>query len=132
MLDNPHRADFHAERIAAQLGHQVELVYLGGGLSHHDSFDMKPDAPSEIRGKYTPIKTNVTGIDSDLLAERAAFLRKDSLLAILMISDENDASLKPAQLNWLPWAYANWINRSRQAHALFCSSDDHSQQQCVT
>src|SRR6185295_7415888 len=40
----------------------IILVYLGGGLSHHDSFDMKPDAPSEIRGKYTPIKTNVTGL----------------------------------------------------------------------
>jgi len=26
----------------------VVLVYLGGGLSHHDSFDLKPDAPSEI------------------------------------------------------------------------------------
>jgi hypothetical protein len=52
-------------------------------------------------------KINVTGIDNDLLAERASFLRHDSLLAIVMISDENDASLKPAQLNWLPWAYAN-------------------------
>src|SRR4051812_25305305 len=40
----------------------VILVYLGGGLSHHDSFDMKPDAPSEIRGKYNSIKSNVTGV----------------------------------------------------------------------
>ena len=40
----------------------IILVYLGGGLSHHDSFDMKPDAPSEIRGKYNSIKTNVTGV----------------------------------------------------------------------
>ena len=28
----------------------VILVYLGGGLSHHDSFDLKPDAIAEIRG----------------------------------------------------------------------------------
>ncbi len=28
----------------------VILVYLGGGLSHHDSFDPKPEAPVEIRG----------------------------------------------------------------------------------
>jgi hypothetical protein len=40
----------------------VILVYLGGGLSHHDSFDLKPDAPSEIRGKYNSIKSNVTGV----------------------------------------------------------------------
>jgi len=51
-------------------------------------------------------KINVTGVDADLLAERKAFLRTDSLLAVLMVTDENDASLKPAQLNWLPWAYA--------------------------
>jgi len=28
----------------------VILVYLGGGLSHHDSFDLKPEQPEEIRG----------------------------------------------------------------------------------
>src|SRR5450631_4356126 len=39
----------------------VILVYLGGGLSHHDSFDLKPDAPEEIRGIYRPIPTSVPG-----------------------------------------------------------------------
>src|SRR6185295_12650227 len=39
----------------------VVLIYLGGGLSHHDSFDPKPDAPAEIRGKYKTISTNVPG-----------------------------------------------------------------------
>lgn len=37
----------------------VILVYLGGGMSHHDSFDPKPDANAEIRGKYDVISTNV-------------------------------------------------------------------------
>ena len=40
----------------------VILVYLGGGLSHHDSFDMKPEQPGEIRGKYKPIASNVPGL----------------------------------------------------------------------
>jgi hypothetical protein len=40
----------------------VILVYLGGGLSHHDSFDLKPDQPEEIRGTYHPIGTNVPGL----------------------------------------------------------------------
>ena len=39
----------------------VILVYLGGGLSHHDSFDPKPEAPEEIRGIYRPIASNVPG-----------------------------------------------------------------------
>jgi hypothetical protein len=40
----------------------VILVYLGGGLSHHDSFDLKPDAPAEIRGNYKPIASAVPGL----------------------------------------------------------------------
>ena len=39
----------------------VILVYLGGGISHHDSFDLKPGAAEEIRGKYQGIATNVPG-----------------------------------------------------------------------
>lgn len=38
-------------------------VFLAGGPPHLDLWDLKPDAPSEIRGKFTPIKTNVPGID---------------------------------------------------------------------
>jgi hypothetical protein len=38
------------------------FVYLGGGPSHLDSFDLKPGAPAEIRGEFRPIDTNVTGI----------------------------------------------------------------------
>src|SRR3954471_8767876 len=40
----------------------VILVYLGGGLSHHDSFDLKPEATPEVRGKYKPIASNVPGL----------------------------------------------------------------------
>ena len=37
---------------AAHRAKSVILIYLGGGLSHHDSFDLKPEATPEIRGKY--------------------------------------------------------------------------------
>ncbi len=46
----------------------------------------------------------VSGVDDELLAQRKSFLRPDSLLAVVVLSDENDASLKPASKNWLPWA----------------------------
>ena len=39
------------------------MVYLSGGPSHIDMYDMKPDAPAEIRGEFKPIKTNVPGIE---------------------------------------------------------------------
>lgn len=39
------------------------LIWLDGGPSHLDLFDLKPDAPSEIRGPFSPISTNVNGIE---------------------------------------------------------------------
>jgi Protein of unknown function (DUF1501) len=38
------------------------FIDLSGGPSHLDTFDLKPDAPKEIRGTFNPIATNVTGI----------------------------------------------------------------------
>ncbi|MFQ5731736.1 MAG: DUF1501 domain-containing protein [Planctomycetaceae bacterium] len=38
------------------------LVYLLGGPPHQDMFDLKPDAPAEIRGPFRPIDTSVPGV----------------------------------------------------------------------
>ena len=38
-------------------------IHLGGGPSHQDMFDLKPDAPREFRGEFNPIKTNVSGVE---------------------------------------------------------------------
>lgn len=38
-------------------------IFLGGGPPHQDLWDLKPDAPSEIRGEFRPIGTNVPGIE---------------------------------------------------------------------
>jgi hypothetical protein len=40
----------------------VILFWANGGPSHIDTFDLKPNAPAEIRGPFKPIRTNVTGI----------------------------------------------------------------------
>lgn len=59
----------------------VILVFLGGGLSHHDSFDMKPDAVEQIRGKYQSIATNVTGLHvCELLPKTAQVMNKVTLV----------------------------------------------------
>jgi hypothetical protein len=44
-------------------GRAVIVVYLPGGPSHIDMFDMKPAAPIEIRGEFRPIRSNVSGLD---------------------------------------------------------------------
>jgi hypothetical protein len=38
------------------------LIWLDGGPSHLDTFDLKPDAPAEVRGDFKPVATNVPGI----------------------------------------------------------------------
>ncbi|HBJ36324.1 MAG TPA: DUF1501 domain-containing protein [Planctomycetaceae bacterium] len=59
----------------------VILVFLGGGLSHHDSFDMKPDAVEQIRGKYQSIATNVAGLHvCELLPKTAQVMNKVTLV----------------------------------------------------
>ncbi|HJT79451.1 MAG TPA: DUF1501 domain-containing protein [Gemmataceae bacterium] len=40
----------------------VILLWLGGGPSHLDTYDLKPEAPVEFRGEFKPIPTNVPGI----------------------------------------------------------------------
>src|SRR6201996_4142564 len=40
----------------------VIMIYLPGGPTHQDIFDLKMDAPSEVRGEFKPIGTNVDGI----------------------------------------------------------------------
>src|SRR5689334_8040255 len=50
----------------------VIMVYLPGGASHIDMYDMKPDAPVEYRGEFEPIATNVSGIQvCELMPEHA-------------------------------------------------------------
>src|SRR5688572_7193521 len=41
----------------------IIMVYLNGGPSHLDMYDLKPDAPVEYRGEFRPIRTNVSGMD---------------------------------------------------------------------
>src|SRR5262245_9722921 len=44
-------------------GKAIIMVYLNGGPSHVDLYDLKPDAPVEYRGDFRPTRTNVPGID---------------------------------------------------------------------
>ncbi|MEN9734184.1 MAG: hypothetical protein RLZ45_2179 [Verrucomicrobiota bacterium] len=76
----------------------VLLVYLGGGLSHHDSFDLKPGAIEEIRGKYTEIPTNVTGLKvGNLLPRMARTMDK----VCLVRSGAHDNDHHETATNWV-------------------------------
>lgn len=52
-----------AEQRGAGRSHKaVIMVYLSGGLAHQDTFDLKPEAPAEVRGEFKPIATRVPGL----------------------------------------------------------------------
>lgn len=55
-------------------GKGVIMIFLPGGPPHQDMWDLKMDAPSEIRGEFTPIQTKVPGIEICELFPRLASL----------------------------------------------------------
>ncbi len=60
------------------------LIWLDGGPSHLDLYDMKPEAPAEYRGIWKPIKTNVPGIEiSELFPRQAKVADKFSIVRSL-------------------------------------------------
>ena len=57
------------------------LLWMGGGPSHIDTFDPKPDAPQEIRGSFGVLETNVKGVRiSDQLPKLAKQMDKFSII----------------------------------------------------
>ncbi len=63
-------------------------IYLPGGPSHLDLFDLKPQAPVEIRGEFRPIRTNVPGIEiCELFPRMAAMMDKFVLIRSVVGSE---------------------------------------------
>jgi hypothetical protein len=66
------------------------IIYCWGGMSHHESFDTKPDAPVDVRGEFEPIETNVPGI---LIGEHLPLLaRQVDKLAIIRSIHHDDSA----------------------------------------
>jgi hypothetical protein len=62
----------------------VILLWLDGGPSHLDLYDMKPDAPVEYRGLWKPIRTKVPGFDiTELFPKQAQLTDKFSIVRSL-------------------------------------------------
>ena len=64
-----------------QTQRSVIMVYLSGGIAHQDTFDLKPNAPAEVRGEFNPIATTVPGIEyCELLPKLAGVADKCSII----------------------------------------------------
>src|SRR5262245_36194093 len=81
------------EQTGTRSNKSVIMVYLSGGLSHHDTFDMKPDAPAEIAGEFRPRPTNVNGIQiSEYLPRLASMMDRLAVVrGIVGLRDEHSS-----------------------------------------
>ncbi len=69
----------------------VIMIWLRGGPSHIDSYDMKPAAPPEVRGEFQPIATNVPGIDvCEYLPRNAQIMDKLAIVRGIKSNDLGD------------------------------------------
>lgn len=85
-----------AESSAKKPNKGVIMIFLSGGASQLDTYDLKPDAPKEIRGPYKPIKTNVPGIDiCEALPETAKVFDRIALLRTVVpaIDEHTDSNV---------------------------------------
>src|SRR6202040_4300281 len=70
------------------------MIYLPGGPSHMDMYDLKPDAPKEFRGEFNPIQTNVAGVSiSEHFPLQAKMWDKLACVRSLVSADEHSDSL---------------------------------------
>lgn len=67
----------------------IIMVYLPGGPPHQDTFDLKLDAPSEIRGEFKAIPTNVAGLQICEHLPRMAKIM-DKVAVIRSMADARD------------------------------------------
>src|SRR5438552_5424445 len=73
------------------------LLYYYGGPSHQDTWDMKPDAPAEVRGEFKPVPTNVPGLRiSEHLSRSAQVMDKLAVVRGMhhRMSNHNSAAVE--------------------------------------
>ena len=69
----------------------VIMVYLPGGPSHIDMYDLKPAAPVEVRGEFQPIRTRTPGLDvCELMPLQAQIADKFSVINGMYFTGRHD------------------------------------------
>jgi hypothetical protein len=70
------------------------MIYLPGGPSHMDMYDLKPDAPKEFKGEFNPIDTNVPGVQiCEHMPLQAKMFDKLACVRSIVSVDEHSDSL---------------------------------------
>lgn len=99
--------------IPAEASHKsVIMIYLPGGPSHIDRYDLKPDAPVEYRGEFRPIQTNVPGMQiCELLPLQARLADKFAIVRGIRTQGNHDPT---ELLTGIPAAASGQIGNVRR------------------
>jgi hypothetical protein len=95
------------------------LLFLSGGASQYETFDLKPDGPSEYRGTFRPMRTSVSGIE---VCEHLPLLAKQAHRYAVIRSMSHTEAGHPAGCYWMitgrkyPRAPARAAAMSREDH----------------
>ena len=101
------RLKAHGQTPAGSSSKAIIMVYLNGGPSHMDMYDLKPDAPVEYRGEFKPIKTNVPGMDiCELMPLQAKIADKFAIIRNMKFQQEGHTA---------PELYTGFLRGNRPA-----------------
>jgi len=112
------------DRTAPSRPKSAIMIYLPGGPSHMDMYDLKPNAPSEFRGEFRPIQTNVNGVQiCEHFPMQARMWDKMACIRSIVSADEHSDSLvmtgKTQRENMTANhpCFGSVVSRVRSAHA---------------
>jgi hypothetical protein len=90
-----------AAGVRPQRARSAVLIHLSGGPSHLDTYDMKPAAPLEYRGEFSPIRTNVPGIEiCELMPLQAQIADKFAILRGAQIANLHTGNMFYSGFPW--------------------------------
>ncbi len=78
----------------------IIMILLPGGPSHLDMFDLKPEAPAEIRGEFSPIATNLPGVEICELMPRLAKMADKLVLVRSLVGAHDDHNTHWCSTGW--------------------------------
>jgi hypothetical protein len=94
------RAEEKASESGRKTNRAIINVHLGGGPPHLDMFDMKPDAPAEVRGEFKPIQTSVAGTQICELFPRLAKLAGRFSIVRSVVGSVGDHDMYQTASGW--------------------------------
>lgn len=111
----PVEGDF--DRFQADLARQIELVGEDGcgfesPLEAAYRFLVDPNPPAQVLVDAATKATVSEGVDQELLTQRSAFLRPDSLLSVVILTDENDCSISSGEAHFTSSKTSHSLTRS--------------------